>query len=190
MKAIHRLAAVAFASALFATSASAGLITNGGFETGDLTGWTVSTDVDNFVGNETDTSYAPFGSYALFIGCVANLCSTSQLLETTPGMSYIFSFEYGSDGSIPNEFIANFGNTTVFQRSDDLSDTTPGFIHQSFTVVATDTFTNVEFLGSNQFGYLALDDVSLTAIPEPGVLALIMAGLAGFGMSRLRRRSD
>lgn len=187
MKTIHRLAAVAFASALFSTSASAGLITNGGFETGDLTGWTVSTDVNNFVGNETDTSYAPFGAFALFIGCVDNLCSTSQLIATTPGQSYTFSFEYGSDGSAPNEFIANFGNATVFHQLDDGFDSTPGFSHQSFTVVATGTFTNVEFLGSNRDGYLALDDVSVTAIPEPSALALLMAGLAGLGLSRRKR---
>lgn len=117
MKTIHKLAAVAFVSALFASSASAGLIENGGFETNDLTGWDVSTHVDNFVGDDTFTSYAPFGAYALFIGCVDSLCSTSQSITTTPGRSYTFSFEYGSDGEIPNEFIAKFGDDTVFSSS-------------------------------------------------------------------------
>lgn len=189
MKTFRWAAAVFFASAIFATSASAELIKNGGFETGDLAEWEVSTHVDNFVGDDTFTSYVPFGSYALFIGCVDNLCSTSQSIATTRGQSYTFSFEYGSDGEIPNEFIAKFGNDTVFHQLDDGFDSTPGFTHKSFIVVANDTTTIVIFSGSNPAGYLALDNVSVEAIPEPGALALLLAGLAGLGMSRRQRQS-
>lgn len=190
MKTIHRLAAGLFASALFATSASAGLIENGGFETGNLTGWNVSETINNYVGDVNETDFIPFGAFALFIGCVDNLCSTSQAITTTPGKSYIFSFEYGNDGQTPNEFIANFGNTTVFHRLDDRFDTTPGFTHESFTVFATDATTMVEFLGRNTQGFLALDNVSVEEagigdpVPEPGALALLLAGVVGFWLSR------
>lgn len=144
---------------------------------------------NNFVGDVNETDFTPFGVYALFIGCADTVCSTSQSIATNPGQSYTFSFEYGSDGSIPNEFVVNFGNVEVFRRLDDEFDSTPGFTHESFTVVATGTTTNVEFSGSNRDGYLALDNVSVVAIPEPGALALLLAGVAGFGVNRRRRRS-
>jgi hypothetical protein len=190
MKTIHQLAAIFFASALYATSASAGLITNGDFETGDLTGWAVSQTDDNYVG-VNDGDFVPFGTYSLYIGCVASLCSTSQTIGTTPGQSYIFSFEYGSDGQTPNEFVAIFNGATVFHTLDDETITAPGFTHESFIVIATGIDTTVEFLGTNPHGFLALDNVSVeaVAIPEAGSLALLLAGLVGFGLLHRRRTS-
>jgi hypothetical protein len=189
MKFMKRLvaASIVLASGLYATSASAGLIVNGGFETGDLAGWTISHSENNYV-DVADNDYVPFGTYVLYTGCVDSLCSTSQAIATTPGSTYVFSFEYGNDGQTPNEFMAIFNGITLFHSFDDDVATAPGFAHKSFNVVATGASTMVEFLATNPNGFFALDDVSVTAIPEPGVLALLLAGLAGLMISRRARK--
>jgi hypothetical protein len=192
MKPIHKLAAVFFTLVLYATSAMAGLITNGGFEDG-FDGWTVTyslgcvpdenTKCDFFVGDSTEAGFTTYGDLTLYIGC-SELCIASQIIDTTPGQSYIFSFEYGNNGEALYEFIANFGDLEVFHPIDEILDTTPGFEHQTIKVTALGSKTKVEFLGKNGNGWLALDNVSVEAIPEPGSLALLAAGLAGLGLIR------
>jgi hypothetical protein len=192
MKTIYKLAAFFFASALYATSATAGLITNGGFEDG-FDGWTVTyslgcvpnqdTKCDFFAGDSTDPGFIPYGDLALYIGC-AQLCSAFQIIDTTPGQSYKFSFEYGNNGEAEYEFAANFGDLEVFHPFNDILDTGTGFEHHTFNVTAIGPKTKVKFIGSNPGGWLALDNVSVEAIPEPGSLALLAAGLAGLGSIR------
>lgn len=186
MKLSKKMIAVLATTACFATSASAELITNGGFETGDLNGWTTG----NFVTTNFD-GYVTSGNYSLYMGCVGDLCSTSQTIATTAGASYTFSFDYGSDGAQPNEFIARFGGVDVFHTVNDPTNTRPGFMHESFTVLASSTSTLVEFLGRNDPAYQALDNVSVvpaaSVVPEPGALALLLAGLAGLGLSKRRK---
>jgi hypothetical protein len=191
MKTIQKLAAVFLVSTLYATSATAGLIVNGGFETGDSIGWTVTDDPEefNFVGDATDTAYVPFGQYTYFIGCTA-LCSTSQVINTTAGQSYTFSFEYGSDPEQPNEFEVFFDGISLFASSNSVS-TPPSFNHKSFEVTGTGGPNTVEFRASNLTGYLALDNISVEesrAIPEPESLALLLAGLAAFGLNFRKKK--
>ena len=111
-------------------------------------------------------------------------------IATSPGTSYIFSFEYGNDGLTPSEFKAIFNGMTLFHSFDDDVATTPGFAHRSFTVVATGTSTIVEFLATNPNGFFALDNVSVeaTVIPEPGALALLLAGLVGLRIRRSAKK--
>ena len=70
-------------------SARANLITNGGFETGDFSGWTVSGRDNDVVGS------VPFisphsGNFQALFGFGTN--SITQNVATTPGSSYVIRF--------------------------------------------------------------------------------------------------
>ena len=175
---------VAATLAVTGLSASANLVTNGDFEAGDL-GWNQ--------GNFTTTSFngfVPFGNIALFGGCVGQLCSTNQTISTVFGQTYVFEFEYGSDGNTPNETMALFGGQLVFHTVNDTLNTRPGYVHQSFLVTATSTSTVIDFRIRNDPSYQSIDNVSVTAavIPEPASLALVGLGMAGIGFSRRKAK--
>src|SRR5262252_9352602 len=73
---------------------SANLVTNGDFETGDFTGWSVThaaTGSDIFV----DIGPGPDPTFGAFFGATgSDFDSISQTFATTPGASYTLSFFY------------------------------------------------------------------------------------------------
>jgi hypothetical protein len=74
-------------------AAWAGLVTNGGFETGDFSGWTQS-------GNTAFTgvgSGAHSGSWGARFGPIGSYGYISQTLATTPGWMYDLSFWEAND---------------------------------------------------------------------------------------------
>src|SRR5207302_790086 len=92
------------------SNSSANVIVNGGFETGDFSGWTLSGDsATTFV----DTGFAHSGSYAAFLGEIGDLGSLSQTFSTTLGASYSLTFWFAGDGETPSEFAAILGGMTL-----------------------------------------------------------------------------
>lgn len=65
-------------------------ITNGGFETGDLTGWTVTGAVSSIT--VVDVSNAYSGSYALSASSYLQNSTVRQTLNTVSGQTYIITF--------------------------------------------------------------------------------------------------
>lgn len=174
------------------TGAHANLLTNGGFETGDLTGWTLTNSAGiPFTTWVTTTGVVPpltphNGAYFLSTGENGRTSTLSQTFATTPNQEYRFSFwlEVGSAGATPlNAFIASFGGTTLLNLSNS-----PDFGYRQFVyqAIATSATTTIAFTARNDPYGWGLDDVSVTpyVVPEPTVVSLMAFGLAGLGFRR------
>jgi hypothetical protein len=198
---------------MFAATASADLMTNGGFETGDLSGWTASGQIggifvcgvgDTFACNHLGgftSSGAPhsggnalaFGPEKLHGGGIAG--SIQQTLTTVALQSYDISFWVETCPDLAscntNDLIATFGGTTLIS----LSNTGPSLWHQFVfpNVTATAGSTVLDFSGDNYGGFFLIDDVSVTPhtsspVPEPSALALLSTAAGAVGFLARRRR--
>ncbi|MDR7271339.1 hypothetical protein J2X20_004007 [Pelomonas saccharophila] len=173
------------AAALFATSpAQADLVTNGGFETGDFTGWSFVTDP---LYDGVDTLVPHDGTYAAYFGGASS--SITQTLTTVAGSNYKVSFwlmlEPDVTGaSAPNAFSFDFGAATGMSLSNASAF---GYTLYEVTFIAAGASTDLSFNFSQGPAFWDLDSVSVT-LPEPGSLALLAAaGLGGLAASRRRR---
>ena len=80
-----------------AMRANADLVVNGGFETGDFTGWTTSID-PTFDG--VDTAAPHDGNFAAFFGNVSGISTISQTLATAAGTLYHIEFWLQSEADV------------------------------------------------------------------------------------------
>lgn len=143
--------------------ASADIVVNGGFETGDFTGWILS---GNPIPGAVDISNPHSGNYAADLSAQSSLGYLEQFLATTPGTLYNLTYFLASDGGTPNEFSAQLNGTTLIDRMNIPSQT---YTQYSFSFQATGTSTDLKFGFRNDPGFLHLDDVSVTPVPEPAL---------------------
>jgi hypothetical protein len=167
-------------------SARANLITNGGFETGDFSGWTVF-GPDNAVVGPTPFTSPHSGNFQALFGFGDN--SISQNVTTTPGSFYVITFWLAPDvrqGGSPSVAV-NWGGSNIFSESF----TSPsGYTEHTFTVNASSPATQLQFQFSSIFGNVFyLDDISVTraGVPDGGSTVSLL-GLALFGVAVLRRK--
>lgn len=161
------------------------LVNNGGFETGDFTGWEKTPAVSGSLFDVDDTS-PNSGNYGAYFGAIYNLNdSISQVIATTPGTSYLFEFWLDNTGVGNNSFEAFWGGNQLLnlQNVDEFI-----YNHYIFNVEASGSTTVIGFTGSNKYSYFDLDGVSVNPVPEPSTIFLLSFGIGGLALFRKRNK--
>jgi len=204
----NRIAALSTVLAALATvsaDASAALVSNGGFETGDFSGWTLSSNSQP--SQNTVTNAAPkSGVYAARLGQVDlgiiypthNEATLSQTIQTVIGQDYTWSFWLANSKCLgttytnqcgTGDFSARFGDNTRTIVPFGAPTNPFDYVFFSFTDTATSSSTTLSFTFLHNPGHWRLDDVSVTAtaVPLPAAAWLLASTLLGlFGVARVR----
>lgn len=173
------------ATTITVPASASSLIQNGGFETGDFSGWELSgnlgyTGVDEFQPRS--------GLFSAYMGPVTADGVLAQSFQTQPGASYQISFWLGSEGGVPNRFDVAFDGAQLLSIKDE-----PAIGYRNYTIVGTATgdIATLRFTYRHIPALWRLDDVSVTplaAIPEPGSWAMMIAGFGVIGAALRQRR--
>ena len=193
-KFLGTLVLAAAVAALGTLQAKAELITNGGFETGDFSGWTQ-------YGNTGSTGVRGYpnppyeGNFAAQLGPVGSLGFLAQTLTTIAGSSYDISFAWGSQGGPSNEFRVTWDGNVLLDYVNFNPSDHPDYTVFHFTETASTKSTVLEFGFRQDPTYQGLDAVSVTpssvtsTVPEPSTVALLGLGGMCLAVGAYRRRS-
>ena len=191
----NRVVAVA-ASCLFGLLVSnahaQNLVVNGGFESGNFSGWTVSDGSLTTAGNDQPHS----GSFEARLGN-RGLSTLSQSIATVVGTIYTVDLFVARQGLLAggeaSSFSGSFAGTTFLTLNALTLPLNSPYREFSATITATSTNSLLAFNYIDQPSYTLVDDVSVTgpivrAVPEPETYALMMFGLGTIGLISRRRK--
>ena len=154
------------------------LVQNGGFETGDFTGWTLTGNTVVGLGRRNETVYDAVedgpsgyevvhsGSYGAFLGDNA-VATLAQTLPTVADETYLLSLwlDNPEAGSV-QQFSVAWNGVTMTNLSNPPAF---GWANLQFIVSATGNSSVLEFDAENDPSYFGLDDVSVLQVPRPAL---------------------
>ncbi len=118
-----------------------------------------------------------------------------QTFSTVAGTTYTLSFDLGSSSTYitPSAVAASVLVVDVGTKTETFTSTALGannWQSYSMTFTAANPTTTISLLGTTGRDYIGLDNVALsvTAVPEPGTWAMMLAGVAALGSVVSRRR--
>lgn len=180
---IRHFALCALGMVAVAGSAQAELIVNGGFETGNFNGWTMSGYIASS-GVAAGAAYS--GSNGARFGATAPAFNKiSQTIATDIGTHYQLTFDLWVAGK-PNQFDTTINNVSIMSITNSVGIVESTWAHETLTFTADSPMTAVGFSFSNDPNSWRIDNISVPSVPEPTCLALIGV-TAGLLMSRRRR---
>lgn len=196
------------AAALAAGNAGAVTLVNGSFEDGtnpgatfitlapgsmDLTGWTIGGSGVDYIGGYWDASD---GNRSLDLSALSAGQISQTLFDTVAGARYRVSFDVSGNpdgGQRTVRLVASVtgGIAEVYSYVVTAANSTSNMLYQTFTYdfVASGDPQDIQFLSleENPFGP-ALDNITISQVPEPAAWVLMIAGFGLVGFAARRRR--
>jgi len=163
------------------------LVQNGGFETGNFTGWTETGATTYMSVVSGSSTYVHSGTYGAELGPAGALSYLSQTLPTSPGQAYLLSFWLSNPNAGSSrhteQFQASWNGTTITNITNPAAF---GWTQFTFRVSATGASTVLQFGFRNDSYYFGFDDVSVIPIYPPSIStqpanqAVVTGGNAAF----------
>ena len=152
-------------------------------------GWTVTDGTVDLIGAGFIDILPGNGNYIDLDGSTANSGVFANSVNLTGGVTYTLSFDLaGSQRGSTETANVNFGTATA---SFTLNSSDPLATYSlNFTPAASGAYSfSYENLGGDNVGLL-LDNVSVSAVPEPEIYAMLLAGLGMLGFMLRSRKAD
>jgi len=202
---IRKLLKLATVAVLFmgvqAGSASANLVQNGSFQTGNFTDWSFSNLSNTFaivapVAPQNIVPGGPTGNEAqLGTNGLGTDTQIFQSIATSAGHSYTVSFWLANDDISATSGFQALGNgsaETLTQLTFNAPKPNGQYSHDfaynefEFTVLATGSTTNIAFDFQNDNSIYHLTDLDANVVPEPSAILLLGLGLASIAVLKFR----
>jgi hypothetical protein len=195
---MNKLTLAVLAAGLAVTINANAAFVNGGFETGDLTGWTSKEGANSY----NPYGYNPFGTtygagmegshWAWLAGYETSIYMEQTISGLTIGTSYNVNFIMASEAWNSDKLIVTHNGlgSQTFSAPPIKTTFWDNWVAKQYTFTAGSTSETIRFSTFtliNAGGYdVGFDDVSISAVPEPSTVIAGALLLLPFGASAVR----